>query len=517
MEESTQILERINAFLWSGPVLGMILGTGLRLSIRGGWPQLRLFPAAVRCFCRRMLEGGSSIRALCMALAATVGTGNIAGVACAISVGGPGAVFWIWVSGILGMGIKLCEGTLAVRFRSRGRNGEILAGPMYLIREGLPGKFHALAAAYAFFGLFAAFGVGNATQVQAIFASLEACAQSGVRISPLFRAAVGMGLALAVLWLVSGGVGTIGAGAQLLVPAAAIGYAVLCLSAIVQHREALLPALRAIFAGVWTPEAVTGGMVGSSLQTLRIGISRGIFTNEAGMGTAAMAHGTAEGVEPVEQGMMGLIEVFLDTLVICTLTALLILTSGVQIPYGTVSGAELTAGALTGSFGPWAAAALCGCISLFALATILGWGLYAGRCMEYLLGRMNWRLFALGQAACVGAGMVLRTGTVWGLADLMNGLMALPNMTALLMLCPEFLRLVNLRLEKDRQVCYNQTPLTENAIQEVTYHERKRNRRDPAPYPPGPQQYDRTLRLLCQRGRGNRLHIPSFHRHDAGK
>ena len=497
-------------------MLGLILGTGIWLTLRTGFAQLRLFPAACRTFGRRLSGGGSSLRALWIALAATVGTGNIAGVACAISAGGPGAVFWIWISGFLGMGLKLCESTLAVRFRSRSPTGEILAGPMYMIREGLPGCFRPLAAAYAFFGLFAAFGVGNATQVSAIFSALEDCArQYGAGISDGLRMTVGAGLALTVLFLVSGGIGKIGAGAEFLVPAASVGYTVLCLVAILRHREAILPVLGRILTGAFRPEAVTGGLVGGALVTLRIGVARGVFTNEAGMGTAAMAHGSAEGVRPVEQGHLGILEVFLDTMVICTLTALMILTSGVSIPYGALTGAELTARALSRSFGPWAGAFLCACLCLFALATILGWGLYAGRCAEYLLGRMNWRLFALAQAAGVLLGMALETGVVWLLADLMNGLMAMPNLTALMLLSGKFCQ--EIKLENPGRVCYNQSQSRKIQRREVTDYERKRNRRDPAPYPPGPQQYDGPLWLLRQRGQGDRLLLPAQHRHDARK
>lgn len=463
MEKFAQMLEQFNAFLWGIPVLGMILGTGIYLTLRGHAPQLRMFPQALQGFFRRLSgeEGHSSMRALCIALAATVGTGNIAGVACAISVGGPGAVFWIWVSGFLGMAIKFCESTLAVQLRSRNCNGEALAGPMYMIREGLPRRWHFLAGIYCFFGIFAAFGVGNATQIHAVFAALSACGtRYGVEISQSLRWGIGIGLAITIFVLVSGGVRKIGAGAEFLVPVACVGYTALCLTAVALHSDRIFPALYDVIHGAFAPQAVTGGAIGSALVTLRIGISRGIFTNEAGMGTAAMAHGTAEVSHPVEQGLMGIMEVFLDTIVICTLTAFLILTSGVEIPYGSICGAELTTRALTESFGPWAGAFLCACLCLFALATVLGWGLYAGRCVEYLLGKMNWRLFAIGQSGCAIVSIWLQTGTVWVLSDIMNGLMAIPNLLALLLLSPIFFRLVksyrgNVSLEKSACICYN--------------------------------------------------------------
>ncbi len=215
----------------------------------------------------------------------------------------------------------------------------------------------------------------------------------------------------------------------------------LCLIAIGAHADRLPMVICQIISGAFAPRAVTGGAVGSLFMTLRIGVARGTFTNEAGMGTASMAHGSADAAHPVDQGLMGLIEVFVDTFVICTMTALTILTSGISIPYGTVTGAELTAKALAASFGPWVSAFLCGCLCFFAVGTILGWGLYAGRCAEFLFGKIRWRLFALCQGGCVILGVLLNTGIVWTMSELMNGLMALPNLIALICLLPELVRL----------------------------------------------------------------------------
>ena len=408
-------------------------------------PQLRLLPGAIRAFCRKFSgkdSGSSSYRALCTALAATVGTGNIAGVAGAIAIGGPGAVFWMWLSAILGMATKFAESTLAVRFREKAADGSFRGGPMYIIRRGLPEKWHFLAAVYSLFGLIAAFGVGNATQVNAVITALEeAGAEYGFALSDRTSIVVGLILALIVVRMVSGGAEQIGAAAETLVPVAAGAYVIVCLGAVWLRREALPEALISIVRGAFSPEAVTGGAVGSLMSTLRIGVSRGVFTNEAGMGTASMAHAGADVEHPVEQGLMGIMEVFLDTIVICTLTALVILTSGVDIPYGTDAGSELTARALSTGFGPWVSAFLCACLCLFALATILGWGLYAGRCAEYLLGGMNWKAFALCQGAGVLLGAVLETRVVWTLSELMNALMALPNLIALIFLLPEMRRL----------------------------------------------------------------------------
>lgn len=437
------MLERFNEFLWGIPVLGLILVTGLWLTVRTGFVQLRLFRRSWRDFWRRLRDRDSGFRALCTALAATVGTGNIAGVAGAIAIGGPGAVFWMWVSAFLGMAVKYAEGTLAVRYRDlKGR-----AGPMYIICRGLGERWQWLAWLYSFFGIIAAFGVGNATQINAVMVSLESAgAGEG------FSSALGITLAAAVGIMVMGGAKRITGAAEMLVPVVSGVYILLCLAALALRWERLLPALGQILRGAFTPGAVTGGAVGGMMTALRIGVSRGTFTNEAGMGTAAIAHGNAEVVHPASQGLMGIMEVFLDTIVICTLTALVILTSGIGIPYGTQAGAELTAGALAMAFGPWVQAVLCGCLVLFALATILGWGFYAGRCAEFLFGRINWKWFGCLQGAAVLLGLFLETGTVWTLAEIVNGLMALPNLAAVLMLTGEVRRLTG-----QWKMCYNQS------------------------------------------------------------
>ncbi len=462
------MLEAINDFLWSVPVLGLILGTGLWVTIRTGVVQVRFFPAAVRSFFGQMR--GSSFRALCTALAATVGTGNIAGVAGAIAIGGPGAVLWMWISGFLGLAVKYAESTLAVAHRKPdGR-----AGPMYYI------PWKRAAWAYSLFGLLASFGVGNATQVNAVVTALEACSEAmGFHLSEGTVLVLGVGFAAAVVWMVRGGGKTVGAAAECLIPAVSGAYILLCLGAIAMQWNRIGGAFLAIFQGAFRPRAVTGGVVGSMMVTLRIGVSRGVFTNEAGMGTAAIAHGTARVDHPARQGLMGIMEVFLDTMVICTLTALAILTSGLPVPYGTNAGAELTAKALAVSFGPWVTAVLCGCLCLFALATILGWGFYAGRCAEFLFGKIHWKTFAMLQGVGVLMGTALGTGTIWTLAELCNGLMAIPNLAAILVLVPELVRLTG----EGRCVIMAERKNPKGG----KTHERKRNQRAPAAHPSGPQ------------------------------
>ena len=433
------MLEKFNGFLWGVPVLGLILGTGVWLTFRTGFAQVRLFPAACREFGMRLKNRDSGFRALCTALAATVGTGNIAGVAGAIAIGGPGAVFWMWVSAFLGMGVKCAESILAVRYRE----GDGRAGPMYYIDKGLGAR--RLARLYSFFGIIAAFGVGNTAQVNAVVTALDSTG-----VSKAFVVVLIVILAFLVARMVLGGAGRIGEAAEILVPIVGAAYILLCVTAILWNRERVGEALCSILTGAFAPRAVTGGALGSFALTMRTGVSRGTFTNEAGMGTAAIAHGGAEVEKPASQGLMGIMEVFLDTMVICTLTALVILTGGVAIPYGGTAGSELTAAALAATFGPWVRAVLCGCLTLFALATILGWSFYAGRCAEFLFGGISWKWFGLLQGAAVMFGLFLGTGTVWTLAEIFNGLMAIPNLIAVLMLTGEIKAL--LRVEETRAV-----------------------------------------------------------------
>ena len=441
-------VQKLYELVWGVPALVLILGVGAYLTVRTRFAQIRLFPAAIRDFFRKLLgreecaHGVSPFQALCTALAATVGTGNIVGVAGAMTIGGPGAIFWMWISALLGMATKMAEATLAVRYRECA-DGENFGGPMYYIRHGLGKKWAFLASIYSFFGVVAAFGVGNATQVNAVIGSIHTCVENfGAAPGRFFDLAMGAGLAIIVLILLLGGAKRIGAVAERLVPLMAALYLLIGLAVLVLRYQAIPAAFAAIFEGAFSPRAVTGGMVGSFMTTLRIGVSRGVFTNEAGMGTAAMAHGSAAVRHPVQQGLMGIMEVFLDTVVICTMTALVILCSGVSIPYGVDSCPDLTADAFSAVLGGWTRVLLAVSLSLFAFATILGWGVYGARSAQYLFGHGAWKRFAWLQAATVILGAVLNTSTVWQLAEIVNGLMAIPNLIALALLCPELCKLI---------------------------------------------------------------------------
>lgn len=443
-----KILQELYGIIWGAPALLLILSVGLYYSALTGFGQLRLFPKAVRCFIQRMVgksgaeEGISSFQALCTALAATVGTGNLAGVAGAIAIGGPGSVFWMWICGILGMIIKCAEATLAVRYRFKNSKGEYVGGPMYMIAHALPRGFRALAVLYAFFGVVAAFGVGNATQIHTVLSCLDNTMLSFGYAMPYWgKLILGILLAALIGAVLLGGARRIGNIAELLVPFAAGVYLLLGATVLLLRYEAIPAAFHMIIIGAFQPGAVTGGVIGSLWIGLRTGVSRGVFTNEAGMGTASIAHASAAVAHPVEQGLMGIMEVFLDTIVICTLTALVILCSGIEIPYGVDTGIQLTGDAFSVILGPWVGIVITACLCLFALATVLGWGLYGIRCAQFLFGDGVWKTFALLQVGTVIIGALLRTEVIWLLAELINGLMAIPNLIALWALSPEFMRL----------------------------------------------------------------------------
>lgn len=443
-----EILEQVNAVVWGIPALLGILGIGLYLSFRTGFAQLRLLPRALRAFWRTLsgkretAEGVSPFQALCTALAATVGTGNLAGVAGAIAVGGPGAIFWMWVSAILGMMTKFAEATLSVRFRQRNAAGELVGGPMYMIKNGMGKRFGWLASTYCFFGVVAAFGVGNATQVNTVIGGVnQALIAWGGQETQLGNLLMGIFLALLICGILLGGMRKIGSMAEKVVPFASVCYLLLGLGVLVARLKNLSDAFGSIIAGAFSPQAVTGGAVGSMFVGLRIGVSRGVFTNEAGMGTAGIAHAAANVKHPAEQGLMGIMEVFLDTIVICTMTALVILVSGVEIPYGEDVGVVLTTQAFCQVYGGWVSVFIAAALCCFAIATVLGWGLYGARCAQYLFGDGVWKKFVFLQAGAVILGAVLKTGTVWLLSETVNGLMAIPNLIALAVLTPELIRL----------------------------------------------------------------------------
>jgi len=444
-----ELLERINAFVWGIPALTLILGVGIYLSLATGFIQISLFPKALRFFFqklrvdRRESGGISPYQTLCTALAATVGTGNIAGVAGAISIGGPGAVFWMWICAIFGMITKFAEATLAVHYQRRDASGQYVGGPMHMIESGMGKRWRWLACLYCFFGVVAAFGVGNATQVNAVLDGINTALESfGGHGSKSLNIVMGAVLAGVTALCLLGGASRIGQIAEKLVPFAAGAYILLGFGVLIVCAERIPTAFQQIIFGAFSPGAVTGGMVGSAFLALRTGVSRGVFTNEAGMGTASISYASARVGHPADQGLMGIVEVFLDTIVICTITALVILCSGTGIHFGVDEGASLTSRAFGAVYGQWISVPIALFLCCFAFATMLGWGLYGARCAQYLLGEKAWKHFVVLQAVVVALSSVLKTGTVWVVSGILNGLMAIPNLLALAALSPVLFRLI---------------------------------------------------------------------------
>lgn len=435
----------VNNFIWGVPAMICIIGVGLYLSIRTRFLQIRKFPYSMKVTLGRMMKKKEAsdgaltpFQAVCTALAATVGTGNVAGVAGAIAIGGPGAVFWMWISALLGMCTKFAEVTLAVHFRETNAQGDLVGGPMYYIKNGLDKKWHFLAYLFTAFGVLAVFGTGNATQVNTITTAIDS-ALSSFNILPadavkLVNLIIGVALAIIIALILIGGIKRIGNVTSKLVPFMAIMYIVLALGVIFFHIKAVPAVFASIIEGAFHPASVTGGVVGSFFMSMKKGVSRGIFSNEAGLGTGSIAHACADTKKPVKQGFFGIFEVFVDTIIICTMTALVILCSGVPVNYGEAAGAELTISGFTTVYGSWVSIFTAVAMCCFAFSTIIGWGLYGTRCIEFLLGsRSNMPFMVLySLTAIVGATMNL--GLMWSIAETFNGLMVIPNLIAVFLL-----------------------------------------------------------------------------------
>ena len=460
LELITQINDVLNGFIWGVPAMTCIIGVGLYLAIRTGFLQLRKFGYAMKCTIGRIFQKTTAtagsltpFQAVCTALAATVGTGNIAGVAGAIAIGGPGAVFWMWISALLGMGTKFAEVTLAVRFRERNDKGDYVGGPMYYIKNGLGSKWMWLAYLYAFFGVCAVFGTGNATQVNTITAAVNTALINYGLLTPDSTSGsnliIGVALCVIVALILIGGVKRIGKVTEKLVPLMALLYIVLGLGLIVMRFDRIGTVFVTIFQGAFNPGAVTGGIVGSFFVSMQKGVSRGIFSNEAGLGTGSIAHACADTDQPVRQGMFGIFEVFMDTIVICTMTALIILLSGVDVPYGQAAGAELTISGFTTVYGNWVSIFTAIAMCCFAFSTIVGWGLYGARCAEFLLGSKILLPFNIAYSLVSIVGATTDLGLIWGISDTFNGFMTIPNLIAVFLLSPVVLQLTKEHFRKE--------------------------------------------------------------------
>lgn len=458
LEMITKVNDVINGFVWGVPAMVCIIGVGILLSVRTGFIQFRKFPYAMKATLGKLFQkseaGHGSItpfQAVCTALAATVGTGNIAGVAGAIAIGGPGAVFWMWMSSLLGMCTKFAEVTLAVHFRERNEHGDYVGGPMYYIKNGLHKRWHFLAVLYALFGVLTVFGTGNATQVNTITTAINSALLNYNLISEsnqgMVSLIIGIVITLIVAAVLLGGVKRIGKVTEKLVPFMAVMYIVLGLGVVLLNYKAVPGVFASIISGAFHPAAVTGGAVGSMILSLQKGVSRGIFSNEAGLGTGSIAHATSDTKDPVEQGVFGIFEVFADTIVICTLTALTILCSGVSIDYGAAAGAELTISGFTATYGNWVSVFTAIAMVCFAFSTILGWGLYGARCMEFLGSAKFIKPFMIVYSLMGVVGATMDLGLLWNIAETFNGLMAIPNLIALFLLSGTVVKLVKQKFD----------------------------------------------------------------------
>ena len=435
----------VNDFIWGVPAMVCIIGVGFYLSCRTGFLQIRKFSYAIqttigRMFRKRNASDGAltPFQAVCTALAATVGTGNIAGVAGAIAIGGPGAVFWMWVSAVLGMCTKFAEVTLAVYYRETNKEGDLVGGPMYYIKNGLGKNWQFLAVLFSAFGVLTVFGTGNATQVNtittAVNSALLSCGLISVGAVKTSNLIQGIIIAALVALILLGGVKRIGQVTEKLVPFMALLYIVLSVGIVLFRLQNLPMVFKNIFEGAFKPAAVTGGAVGSLFMSMKKGVSRGIFSNEAGLGTGSIAHACADTRKPVKQGMFGIFEVFTDTIVICTLTALVILCSQVPVGYGQAAGAELTIQGFISVYGSWISIFTAVAMCCFAFSTILGWGLYGARCIEFLFSEKVIKPFMVAYSLVAILGATADLGLMWNIAETFNGLMAIPNLIALFLL-----------------------------------------------------------------------------------
>lgn len=454
----TKLNQTVNQIVWGIPMMLLIVGVGVYLSLRLHFLQFRHFGHIIKNTLGKAFERNAQhtgavtpFKAMCTALAASIGTGNIAGVSGAIAIGGPGAIFWMWVSALFGMCTKYAEVTLSIRYRMRNEAGDWVGGPMYYIQNGLGHRWRWLGVLFSVFGALAAFGIGNMTQINTIATTITDTVYtlSGRGLSSQTLAlmpwaiSILCGIVSAVVLL--GGIQRLADVCGLLVPAMAVLYIAASLGVVLLNLPAVPAAFSAILSGAFSPSAVAGGLAGIGIKTVIIkGIGRGIFSNEAGLGSAPIAHAAADVDDPVKQGLFGVFEVFIGTMVVCTMTALVVLLGvGVQsIEYGTDTGAALAIQGFQAVYGEGLPSVLVSiCLALFALSTVLTWALYGTRCVEFLFGyrasKIYQVIFCL--VACIAGGVSL--DLAWAIADTLNGLMAIPNLIAIALLSPVVIRL----------------------------------------------------------------------------
>ena len=444
MESFLPILNAIDSFLWGAPLIVLLVGTGILLTVRLSLIQVVRLPQALRLILRaksRGLGDISSFKALCVALAATIGTGNIVGVATAVKVGGPGAIFWMWTAAFFGMATKYAEGLLAVKYRETDARGEIAGGPMYYIRRGMGEKYRPLAAFFAAATVLVAFfGIGTFPQVNAIVDSVEL--SFGVP-----RLYTDIALTLVIAAITIGGLKSIAAVAARVIPFMAALYVVICLGIILAHLGEIPGAIALILDGAFTGTAAAGGFAGSTvMMAMKNGIARGVFSNESGLGSAPIAAAAAKTNEPAEQGLVSMTGTFIDTIIICSMTGLVLVLTGAW--NGDTAGAAMTGAAFTSFYGTVGGALLTVSLALFAFTTILGWNYYGERAVVYLAGRGGILPYRVVFIVLIALGAFLKLEEIWILADIVNGLMAIPNLIALLALSGVVVRETRKYMEK---------------------------------------------------------------------
>ena len=422
-----ETLNAIDSFIWGPPLLILLIGTGILLTARLRLLQISKLPRALKLIFTAKNQGDGdvdSFKALCTALAATVGTGNIVGVATAVHAGGPGAIFWMWMAAFVGMATKYAEGCLAVKYRTVDKNGEIAGGPMYYIENGLGKKYKPLAFLFAFFGVLVAFfGIGTFAQVNSIVEITRLTTSIPVEYTAVV-------LTVLVAAITIGGLQSIARVASKVVPAMAIIYIISTVAFLVIFADKVPAAIEQILVSAFTPTAAGGFLGATVLVAMRNGVARGVFSNESGLGSAPIVAAAAKTKWPAEQGLISMTGTFIDTIIICTLTGLVLVVSGAWM--GDVNGAALTNAAFTMAFPMYGSIILCIGLTLFAFTTILGWNYYGERCVEYLVGVkgiMPYRIIFIALVAC---GAFIKLDVIWILADIVNGLMAIPNLIALI-------------------------------------------------------------------------------------
>ncbi|TGD75261.1 sodium:alanine symporter family protein [Mangrovimicrobium sediminis] len=432
----TEIITVINGYAWGPIMLVLLLGTGVYLSLGLRFMTLRKIPVALRLLLQGRSGKGegdiSPFSALMTSLSATIGTGNIAGVATAVALGGPGALFWMWITALVGMATKYAEAVCAVTFREQDELGNYSGGPMYYIRNGLKSHWHWLAYMFALFGSLAGFGLANTVQSNSVAEVLG----DAFNVPPLVTGLVLMVLVGAV---VLGGIKRIASVASYLVPIMALSYVLLALLVLLLNASEIPGAVVTIVESAFTGSAATGGFAGASVwMALRFGVARGIFSNEAGLGSAPIAHAAARTNQPVQQGMIAMLGTFIDTLVVCTMTGLVIVIMDV-LPSGD-SGATLTSSAFAMAFPGGQYIVTIG-LCLFAFTTMIGWSVYGERCLVFLVGARGILPFRILWVLAIPVGTLVHLDLIWLIADTLNAFMAIPNLIALLLLGPLVFRI----------------------------------------------------------------------------